>query len=99
VQEKKQIDKILQGIVKERMFGNFLNEDTRTSVEHFYAIEQIYKESLQSKPRFKSSLSRTIDRSTDFSRRRPSISQQDHHVAPSTYHTIDLNRTGKIHMD
>lgn len=25
VQEKKQIDKILQGIVKERMFGNFLN--------------------------------------------------------------------------
>ncbi len=31
VQEKKQIDKILHNIVKERMFGNFLAEDTRIS--------------------------------------------------------------------
>ena len=32
IQEKKKIDKIMQNIVKERMFGTFLKEDTKISV-------------------------------------------------------------------
>lgn len=31
IQEKKRIDKILQSIVKERLFGNFISEDGRLS--------------------------------------------------------------------
>ena len=42
--EKKNIDKIMQNVVKERMFGNFFNEDNKVSLENYYNIELINKQ-------------------------------------------------------
>jgi hypothetical protein len=82
VQERKQIDKILRGIVKERMFGNFLNEDTRISSEQYYNVDMIHRNNIYGKSR--GSLSRTLQTIEGTAQRRPSISQQLHN-------TIDLS--------
>lgn len=50
VQEKKQIDKIMHGVIRERLFGNFVSEDTRLSAEQHQTIDLIYKNSLNSHP-------------------------------------------------
>lgn len=79
MQERKQIDRILQGIVKERMFGTFLNEDTRMSVEQYYNLDLIQRSKMKAGSRKRGSHSiRTIEA------RRPSYSQQLHN-------TIDLS--------
>lgn len=44
VQEQKQIDRILFGIVKERLFGQLLGQDTRISNEGYYALGKIGRE-------------------------------------------------------
>jgi hypothetical protein len=65
------------------MFGTFLNEDTRISVEQYYTMDMIHRNNMyaHSRPRGTRSI-RTIElRST----RRPSYSQQLHN-------TIDLSR-------
>lgn len=65
VHEKKQIEKIMHGIVKERMFGNFIKDDTRVSLDNFTVIDEINKNSTNQRlrsNRFKS-LSRTIETS------------------------------------
>jgi predicted transcriptional regulator len=41
VQEKRQIDKIMHGIIKERLFSHFIDEDTRTSEENYMKITRI----------------------------------------------------------
>ena len=89
VQEKKQIDKILQGIVKERMFGNFINEDTRISVEQYYNMDLIHRNSMYGQLRTRGSLSRTIQTIEVMPMRRPSFSQQLHN-------TIDMSRKNRI---
>jgi hypothetical protein len=38
VQEKKQIEKILHGVIKERMFGNFIKDETKVSEENYQEI-------------------------------------------------------------
>ena len=43
IQEQKQIDRILHGIVKERLFGNLLAQDTRISTEGYYHLDKITK--------------------------------------------------------
>lgn len=44
MQEQKQIDRILYGIVKEKLFGQLLGQDTRISNEGYYALDRISKE-------------------------------------------------------
>lgn len=44
VQEQKQIDRILFGIVKERLFGQLLSQDSRISDEGFYTLDKLNKD-------------------------------------------------------
>ena len=43
IQEQKQIDRILTGIIKEKLFGNLLAEDSRISDEGYYNLDRIGK--------------------------------------------------------
>lgn len=46
IQEQKQIDRILQGIVKERLFGHLLSQESRISTEGFYALDRISRKQM-----------------------------------------------------
>lgn len=43
IQEKRQIDKIMHGVIKERLFSHFIDEDTRISEENYMKITGIGK--------------------------------------------------------
>lgn len=43
IQERRQIDKIMHGIIKERLFGNFIDEQTRISEDNYSKITGICK--------------------------------------------------------
>jgi SET domain-containing protein len=43
VQERRQIDKIMHGIIKERLFSHFIDEDTRLSEDNYSKITGICK--------------------------------------------------------
>ena len=43
VQEKKQIEKIMHGVIKERLFGNFFKDETRVSDENYKELDSLYK--------------------------------------------------------
>ena len=43
IQEQKKIDKMFQCLIKERLFGNFLSEDSRISTEGYFTIDKINK--------------------------------------------------------
>jgi len=59
VQEKKQIDRMLHGIIKERLFGNFLTDESKLSTENVYHLDKISKKNIYH--RAYSTLNTTID--------------------------------------
>lgn len=82
VQEKKQIDKILHSIVRERLFGSLLEEENVLSMESAYNIESIHRTQFKSNSRTSQSRThQTVD--YDLASRRPSM---------SLHYTLDLSR-------
>ena len=66
VQERRQIDKIMHGIIKERLFSNFIEEETRISEDIFTKINGICKKAFfgnrfKKRARETMHISKTID--------------------------------------
>lgn len=81
IQEKRQIDKMLQAIVKERLFGNLLEDENKLSLESVYNIDLIHRNNFNNAKTLHSHTRHT--QHYDLTRR-PSIS---HH------YTLDTSRT------
>lgn len=43
MQQQKQIDRILTGIIKERLFGQILSQDSRLSTTSYYTLDKLNK--------------------------------------------------------
>lgn len=82
VQERRQIDKMLQAIVKERLFGNLLEDENKLSLESVYNIDLIHRNNFNTTKTIHSRSRQTEH--YDLTSRRASMS---HH------YTLDTSRT------
>lgn len=74
------------GIVKERMFGTFLHEDSKVSMENYYTIDLISRQHTNRVSRIKSQRSRDLTQynfSTELANPKLKYCIREHH------HTID----------
>ena len=83
VQQRKQIDKILQSIVKERLFGNFQQEDNKLSIENAYNIDLIYRNNFKN----------TLHASTSRSRQTETYDLTSRRASLSHHYTLDVSRS------